>query len=81
MLSEIDSTTTTKERISLMNPMPRSARIAESAADVASGELDQPYTMGRHPSVSAPFPFTPREFARLLVLRGRVQDGLVAAED
>ena len=33
---------------------------------------DQPYRFGRRPSVRAPFPFTERQFARLLILRGRV---------
>ena len=37
---------------------------------------DEAYVFGRHPSTRAPFPFTPRQFARLLVLQGRVQDTL-----
>jgi hypothetical protein len=28
----------------------------------------------------APFPFTPREFPRLLVLRGRIQDGQLSLD-
>ncbi len=34
---------------------------------------DEPYHFGRKPSCRCPFPFTEREFARLLVLRGRIQ--------
>jgi hypothetical protein len=34
---------------------------------------DQPYRFGRRPSVRAPFPFTERQFARLLVVRSRLQ--------
>jgi hypothetical protein len=40
--------------------------------------VDQPYRFGRRPTTQAPFPFTHREFARLLILRGRVKDALAA---
>jgi hypothetical protein len=40
-------------------------------------EHDEPYVLGRLPTAAAPFPFTTVQYARLLVLRGRVQDGLV----
>ena len=39
------------------------------------------YEFGRLPRVVAHFPFTTREFARLLVLRGRVRDGLIGVDD
>jgi hypothetical protein len=39
-----------------------------------AGDNDQPYVFGRRPNARAPFPFTERQYARLLVLRGRVQD-------
>jgi endonuclease/exonuclease/phosphatase family metal-dependent hydrolase len=42
-----------------------------SSFDSASN--DEPYQFGRRPTVSAPFPFTERQFARLLIARGRVQ--------
>jgi hypothetical protein len=42
---------------------------------------DQPYTFGRRPRGVAPFPFTTRQYARLLALRGRVVDGLAGADD
>lgn len=42
---------------------------------------DQPYTFGRRPRGIAPFPFTTRQYARLLALRGRIADGLVGADD
>ena len=41
---------------------------------VGAGDKDTDYRFGRNPTVGAPFPFTPREFARLLVLRGRIRD-------
>ena len=34
---------------------------------------DEPYRFGRRPTSRAPFPFTEREFARLLIVRGRLQ--------
>jgi hypothetical protein len=45
------------------------------------GDHDQPYTFGRRPRSAAPFPFTPRQYARLLALRGRLTDGLVGHDD
>jgi len=39
-----------------------------------AGDNDQPYVFGRRPNARAPFPFTERQYARLLVLRGRIQD-------
>jgi hypothetical protein len=35
---------------------------------------DEPYRFGRRPTVRAPYPFTERQFARLLILKGRVSD-------
>jgi hypothetical protein len=37
---------------------------------------DEPYRFGRQPNTRAPFPFTEREFARLLIARGRLQESL-----
>ena len=45
------------------------------------GDHDQPYTFGRRPRVAAPFPFTARQYARLLALRGRLTDGLIGHDD
>jgi hypothetical protein len=39
-----------------------------------AGDCDEPYRFGRRPSASAPFPFTERQYARLLLLRSRVHD-------
>jgi len=40
-----------------------------------ASDNDQPYRFGLRPTAKAPFPFTERQFARLLILRGRMQDG------
>lgn len=39
-----------------------------------AGDNDQPYVFGRRPRAVAPWPFTERQYAHLLVLRGRVSD-------
>jgi hypothetical protein len=41
---------------------------------------DEPYRFGRRPTVRAPYPFTERQFARLLILRSRLKDA-PAADD
>jgi hypothetical protein len=46
-----------------------------------AGDHDQPYRFGHRPRASAPFPFSTRQYAHLLVLRSRVQAGLFAADD
>ena len=38
------------------------------------GDHDEPYTFGRKPRAVAPWPFTERQFAHLLILRGRTRD-------
>ena len=45
------------------------------------GDHDEPYTFGRRPSARAPFPFTPRQYAKLLLWRGRVADALAGIGD
>ena len=49
--------------------LPYGSHDGEGAAD-----HDQPYTFGRSPRAIAPYPFNTREFARLLVLRGRTRE-------
>ena len=44
-------------------------------------DYDQPYRFGRRPRAIAPYPFSTRQFARLLVLRGRIQAGQFARDD
>jgi hypothetical protein len=47
---------------------------------LTAADNDQPYRFGLRPTATAPFPFTERQFARLLILRGRVQDGVANNE-
>jgi hypothetical protein len=47
-----------------------------------AGDHDQPYRFGWRPRASVPYPFNTRQYARLLILRSRLQDSCVeAAED
>ncbi len=48
---------------------------------LGAGDHDQPYRFGWKPRASVTYPFNPRQYGRLLVLRGRVQDGLLGADD
>ncbi|HEY8476052.1 MAG TPA: hypothetical protein VIN09_04225 [Chloroflexota bacterium] len=40
-----------------------------------AGDHDLPYEFGNRPTPEHPFPFTPTQLARLLILRGRLLDG------
>jgi hypothetical protein len=40
-----------------------------------ASDLDQPYRFGRRPTTEQPYPFSTRQYARLLSLRSRVQAG------
>ena len=42
---------------------------------IGAGDHDLPYRFGYRPSTRSPYPFHPAEFCRLLILRGRIQDG------
>jgi hypothetical protein len=42
-----------------------------------AGDHDQPYRFGWRPRTNVTYPFNTRQYARLLVLRGRVQDRLL----
>jgi hypothetical protein len=48
---------------------------------LGAGDHDQPFHFGRRPRAVVPYPFSTRQYVRLLVLRGRVQDGLTGADD
>ena len=50
-----------------------SANKASVQAVIEASGYDEPYRFGRRPTVRAPFPFTERQFARLLIVRSRVQ--------
>ena len=51
------------------------ARRRGSRDGAGAGDHDKPYTFGHRPTVAAPFPFSTRELALLLVLRSRSVGG------
>jgi hypothetical protein len=51
--------------------------VVGSLDGLGAGDHDQPYRFGWRPNASMHYPFSTREFARLLLLRGRVQDQCV----
>jgi hypothetical protein len=52
-------------------------RMGGSFDGEAAADHDQPYRFGWRPRSSATYPFSTKQYARLLVLRSRVQAGLV----
>jgi hypothetical protein len=44
-----------------------------------AGDNDQPYVFGRRPRTAAPWPFTERQYARLLGARGRILEDRLKA--
>ena len=60
---------------------PGQRNMRESRDGYGSGDHDGPFIFGRQPRALAPFPFSTREFARLMVLRSRLQAGLFGQDD
>jgi hypothetical protein len=56
-------------------------RIVGSRDGLGAGDHDQPYRFGWRPRAQVPYPFNTRQYGRLLVLRGRIQDGLIGLDD
>ncbi len=48
----------------------------ESKDGTGAADKDKPFSFGRHLSVIDHCPFTEREFARLLILRGKIHDAI-----
>ncbi len=46
----------------------------DSLDEDGAGDHDQAYRFGWRPRASVPYPFNTRQYARLLILRSRVQD-------
>jgi len=57
-----------------------SHRPAGSADGQGSGDHDVPYRFGWKPRASQTYPFSERQYARLLLLRSRVQEWLFSEE-
>ena len=64
-----------------MQSLPHTQVVAGTFDGHGAGDCDQPYVFGRRPTSSATGPFTTHQFARLLVLRSRVQAGQFGTDD
>jgi uncharacterized protein involved in type VI secretion and phage assembly len=64
-----------------MQSLPHTQAVAGTRDGDGAGDCDQPYVFGRRPRANATGPFTTHQYARLLVLRSRVQAGLFGAND
>jgi hypothetical protein len=54
----------------------RTTELTGSLDSDGAGDHDQPYRFGFRPRASHPYPFSTRQYARLLILRGRIRDTL-----
>jgi hypothetical protein len=71
----VSTATSDAKRSAAMNPSTHTDRGAAGSLDGSgTADHDLPYRFGRRPTASAPYPFSTREYARLLILRGRVRD-------
>ncbi len=58
-----------------MPPFPK--RNATGTRDgFGAGDHDRPFRFGQRPCAQRPYPFTTHQYARLLLLRSRCQDGV-----
>ena len=48
---------------------------------LGAGDHDQPYYSGWKPTSRTPYPFSIRQYARLLALRSRLEAGLLPPDD
>ena len=64
----------------MLLPPFRSQPVGESRDGTGACDHDVLYVFGRLPRAIALFPFSIREFARLMILRSRVQNGLLVGD-
>jgi hypothetical protein len=60
--------------MSTISSAPNTRPVLGSLDGDGAADHDQPYRFGFRPRASSPYPFNTRQYARLLVLRGRIQD-------
>lgn len=63
-----------------MNSQPVAA-VTGSHDGEGAGDHDVPFKFGWRPRAMAPYPFSIRQYARLLVLRSQAEAGLIGADD
>ena len=63
-----------------MPPSPIEQFVGESHDGSGAGDHDLPFVFGRKSHAVAPIPFSTRELGRLMVLRSRLQTGLLGED-
>ena len=74
-----DPTMTFQAREAMTSPVAETT--SGSLDGEGAGDHDVPFKFGRRPRTAAPYPFSTRHYARLLVLRSRIQAQLFGADD
>ena len=64
-----------------MTPMQQIEPVPVSLDGSGAGDHDVPYRFGRRRRAEAPYPFSTRQYARLLVLRSHIQAERFGAAD
>ena len=64
-----------------MSAQQPASSLSGSLDGTGAGDHDPAYTFGRRPCLEAPFPFSTREYARLLVRRSKLEAVGQAADD
>jgi hypothetical protein len=66
-----------------MNPEPVTAvtAVIGSHDGEGAGDHDVPFKFSWRPRLAATYPFSTRQYARLLVLRSQAEAGLIGADD
>jgi hypothetical protein len=71
---------TERRKDTTMTPEPVDAAIGSHDGDGAA-DHDAQYRFGRRPTAERTYPFTMRQYARLLVLRSQLQAGMFGDDD
>ena len=72
-ISQADKRSIRKDAMTHVQPQ-QSAPPDGTKDGQGAGDHDQPYRFGLRPRAESPFPFNTRQYARLLVRRGRLRD-------
>ena len=64
--------------MSLQQPQPTADNRLGTRDGLGSGDHDQPYAFGRRPCTADPFPFSMRQYVRLLLMRSRLGERSLA---
>ncbi len=60
---------------------PETENMGSRDGATGGGDHDEPYRWGYHPNPDDCYPFTGIAFARLMILRSKIREGLACADD